>query len=153
MSDANEQMKHWLAELSRAHGNNFTLDEQDRCFLSSSNGVRLVIHAPRFNSQFYLSAQLQLLPTENKEAVFEQALTLNLFQQETRGAAISIDAIANALVLCYCREIEHTNYTDFYNIVNNIIDTAADIRSQLQTPTTANIPDGTFNRAEFRVQV
>ncbi len=130
MSHSQEQIKHWLTELGNMHGAVFQLDAEGNCELNSNNHT-LVISAPSQSDNFFITILLQDVPSNNKEAIFETILTLNLHQQHTRGATIAIDPISNMLVLCYCRETDSINFSEFSNITNNLLEISEDINQKI----------------------
>ncbi len=133
MSDERRKVENWLVSLGQDQNHVFSLDESDCCYLEGENGIQLTIQAPPTSSRFFINADLGDLPAENREELYHQALVSNLFQYDTRGAVIAIDPIANKFLLSYNRKLENTDFQDFHNIINNLLDTALSLKEHLNT--------------------
>ena len=140
MTQAREQVGHWLAELGRNQGHSFALDEEGQCFLQGEDEVQLALQVPAQSDHCFLSAPLAPLPERDGEAILLQALTLNLFQAETRGAAIAVDPSMGQFLLCYSLPVEGTTYPDFSNSLSNFAQLVAPLRAQLQAPEGSDPP-------------
>ena len=107
------------------------LDENGRCAIMGDGTFEMEIYAVPNDVCFYINITILPIPSNDRTSFFEQALTLNLFKQETLGAALAIDPEDNALVLSYSRELEWTTLATFANIIDNLLEAAAKIRDQL----------------------
>ncbi|WDE07177.1 type III secretion system chaperone [Thalassomonas viridans] len=132
MSMNQSPLNNWLSELSAGQGTQFKLDEQGRCFISANNNCNICIHGPAGSDSFYVNIELMTLTEENNEFLFRQALSLNLFQHETRNCALALDEKSSALMLCYAGQYKHTSFQDFTNVLNNMVDLSATLCEQLQ---------------------
>ncbi|WP_018694407.1 CesT family type III secretion system chaperone [Algicola sagamiensis] len=135
MSYADHQLQHWLTEFGQSFGTNFQLDDEGRCSLQANDDVILNLAIRNGDEGFTVNAVLYEVPTQHKVTTFEKALSLNLFQAETRGAAIAYDEQANSLMLNFTGEFARLNYQDFTNILNNLVDTTAKLRQNLEANT------------------
>ncbi|CAM2010564.1 CesT family type III secretion system chaperone [Acanthopleuribacter pedis] len=132
MSHGQEQVNHWLAQLGQTIGCGLALNEEGRCSLKAAGDVGIDIFCEPEDTQFYLSLPLFTLSGLNsREMVLQHALTMNMFQQDTGGASIALDADGEALLLCYTHPVEGTEYQTFYNILANMIESCMELKSQL----------------------
>lgn len=132
MTDHTTQLQAWLDELGGQLGATFTLDDQGRCFIKANDETNLCLFGLEGSDHFYINLELIEVPVTGAEMLFRCALSLNLFQQETRGATIAFDDQANTLMLSYSGSYESTTFQDFSNVLNNMIDLTASIQPQLQ---------------------
>ena len=128
MQSSFEQVNRWLAQLDQG---NLALDDEGRCSLIGDDRFEMDIYAIPGGDSFYINIKICPLPHRQRERFFEQALLLNLFQQETLGATLAIDPQDQSMMLCYCRECEHTTQTCFTNSIDNLLETAAKLHDQL----------------------
>ncbi|WDE02602.1 CesT family type III secretion system chaperone [Thalassomonas actiniarum] len=112
-----EQLSHWLKDLG-----DFQLNDEGNCFMVSENNVEVAILGPENADRFYINCFLIELNDAQRDAVFELALSLNSYQEKTRGATIALDQVNNRLNLCYRLEYQHCNYQEFVNILSNLIE-------------------------------
>ncbi|CAM2063838.1 Type III secretion system chaperone [Sulfidibacter corallicola] len=131
MSIQAQQINQWLNELSQGSAEPLTLDEDGRCTLVADD-VELVVSTTPTSDQFFINLSVVDLPESGQELFYRQALTFNLFQQDTRGASLAIDPQSNEMVLCYTHAIEGTELNHFNNIVQNLIETTKSLRTQLE---------------------
>lgn len=146
MSSECEQVSNWLQQLEGT-GGALALDENGRCAIMGDGTFEMEIYAVPNDACFYINITILPIPSDDRTGFFEQALTLNLFKQETLGAALAIDPKDNALVLSYSREIEATSLGTFANIIDNLLEAAAKIRDQLGEVTDA--PTATTDSVTF----
>ncbi|WDE02237.1 CesT family type III secretion system chaperone [Thalassomonas actiniarum] len=132
MTDQTTQLQAWLDEMGGQLGTSFTLDDQGRCFIQANEETNLCLFAIEGSDHFYINVELIEVPVTGAEMLFRCALSLNLFQQETRGATIAFDDQANTLMLCYSGSYESNTFQDFSNVLNNMIDLTASIQPQLK---------------------
>ena len=132
MTDQTTQLQAWLDEMGKQMGSTFTLDEQGRCFIQANDETNLCLFGMEGSDNFYINVELIDVPVTGAEMLFKCALSLNLFQQETRGATIAFDDQANTLMLCYSGSYESNTFQDFSNVLNNMIDLTASLQLQLQ---------------------
>ncbi len=132
MNHEQSQLHAWLAELGSRQGAQFQLDDQGRCSISANENTSIVLYGPAGNDIFYINVELLPLPEEGQEQLFRLALNLNLFQQETLGAAIALDEESTSLILCYSREYGDTSFQDFSNTLNNMVALSDTLRLQLE---------------------
>ncbi|WDE08645.1 type III secretion system chaperone [Thalassomonas viridans] len=132
MTEHTTHLQAWLNEMGRQQGTNFTLDEQGRCFIKANDETSLCLFGIAGSDHFYINVELIEVPVTAAENLFKCALSLNLFQQETRGATIAFDDQANMLMLCYSGSYESNSFQDFSNVLNNMIDLTASLKPQLQ---------------------
>ncbi len=130
MSTEIQQVSDWLQQLDGTGGALF-LDENGRCAIIGDGSFEVEIYAIPNDECFYVNVTILPVPSEKAADFFEQALVLNLFKQETMGAALAIDPQDRSLVLSFSREIEHTTLQTFANIIDNLLAAAAKIREQL----------------------
>ena len=132
MSHAQSQVNSWLAQLGAQSGASFSLNEQGCCLMTAANGVELELFATETSGRFFLSATLLKLPQGNHNAIYFKALSLNLFMQDTRGAAVALDDQAGELVLCYSHQIEGCEFTVFQNVIQNFVETTETMKGHLK---------------------
>ncbi|CAM2064135.1 CesT family type III secretion system chaperone [Sulfidibacter corallicola] len=132
MNETMNQINTWLSELGAESGATLTLDEHGCCPLVDADETEMEVHAVPTSDCFFLNAKILALPHTNREQVFYQALTLNLFQQETRGASVAIDPNDESLMLCFSKAVSETDATMFQNIVSNLFQTASHMRRELK---------------------
>lgn len=130
MSSEIQHVSNWLQQLDGTGGALF-LDENGRCAIIGDGSFEVEIYAIPNDECFYINITILPVPSDHTAAFFEQALVLNLFKQETMGAALAVDPQDRSLVLSFSREIEHTTLQTFANIIDNLLATAAKIREQL----------------------
>ncbi|GLS26751.1 CesT family type III secretion system chaperone [Marinibactrum halimedae] len=132
MNCAYEQIQFWLLELSSDSANPLTLDKDGNGYLADKEaGVKIMLSAPRNSDYFSVNIDLIQVMEKDKQQAFEKALTLNLYQYGTLGASIAFDPKGEILVLSYLREIGHTQFLDFQNILTNLVDLSKQLKLQL----------------------
>lgn len=132
MMQANEQVNQWLAELGEQTQADLTLDQNGRCSLSAGDDVDLDLFCAPAHDNFFLSLPLMSLADQNSRLLLmEHALNVNLFQQETNGAAIALDPESHDLLLCYAHPLDGTDFGAFYNILGNMIETGRALKNRL----------------------
>ena len=67
----------------------------------------------------------------NNNLLYRQALSLNLFQHETRGCTLALDEKSSTLMLCYSGKYQQTSFQDFTNVLNNMIELCGTLCEQL----------------------
>ena len=133
MTCAFEQVSHWLMDMSHNHPAPMKLDEEGICHLESESGTRIIIVATKSSEHFRVNIDLTPIPDSGweRETIFEASLTLNLYQHRTLGGAIAIDPVSQQVVLSFIREVELTDFNQFNNILQNLIQAAKDLRREL----------------------
>lgn len=140
----------WLQDIQPS----LSLNNQGKCFLQSESGCELFIAAVDDSGHFIVNCDIMKIPTKGRESLFQTALELNLYQNSTLGAAISIDKAGSILCLSLSRELIHTDSISFQNILQNMITTTQDIQQTLNAERQLsarhnNHPDHTHNNALF----
>ncbi|WDE08995.1 type III secretion system chaperone [Thalassomonas viridans] len=150
MAYEKHQLQYWLNELGSAFGAQFTLNDKGRCTLQVDNNTSLALLTDENNKAYSITCHLMDLQELNREQVFSQALSLNLNQIETSGAAIALDQKHNALMLCYTADVDRTEYQDFKNTLDNFVDKAEQLIQTLNVSpnttgtNTSAAPDALF---------
>ncbi|CAM2009687.1 CesT family type III secretion system chaperone [Acanthopleuribacter pedis] len=150
MTQANEQVKHWLAQLGAQIGVALSLDDEGLCSLTAGEDLTVDVICPPGDTCFYLNLTLlDLTGQSSREMVLQQALTMNLFQQETAGAAIALDPDAEALMLCFTQPVEGTQFSTFNNILTNLVTTGRQLKGQLEAASREQAAPQPSNAAAF----
>jgi len=139
--NSQQQVQQWLNEMGGGQGRAFRLGGDGSLALESSNGIVLVIQIPATGSSLHLNACLCPVPAGDREPFLYQALALNLFQHETRGAALAIDPNSNQLVLSWAKPVDEIEPSEFSNIVQNLLDTAAKLKKHLRAEPLESSPE------------
>ena len=132
MDFKDNQIQYWLDELGLECGESLTLDEKGSCILQAGDDISFLLSADKSNKAYALSAYLADLSTTKKEEMLTTALSFNLHQMKTQGAAIALDKEHNALYLCYTNLISDCSYQTFKNILDNVIDKAREIQQEFK---------------------
>ena len=136
MTTANhrEIINQWLEALNQETEQDFQLDDDGVCVIQYGTDLACVLEVPElFEDAFFLHAALRELPPENAEQVLYQAMTLNLFQSETRGGTLGLDAENGLIILGLAQPFQHTDESGFLGILWSFLETADNLRDQLNT--------------------
>lgn len=136
MTHAHTQLNAWLAEIHPA----LQLDDQGACVIAADNNRDLELFATPQGDRFFLSTAIMPLPADSNRGFFLKILAMNLFMQDTRGAALACDEQAGELVLCYSQTLADGDATQFRNVMENFAQTAKKINDQLAQMQTAATP-------------
>ena len=138
------QVNAWLRDLGNQYGMPLSLNEEGSCALIGDQDFELEIFAQDACDHFFINIKIMDLPHGNRADILYQAMTLNLFQQETLGGSLAVDPKNESLMYCYSREIEQTTFSCFANIVGNLLDTASKLRdglSQVEATSFEGVPE------------
>ena len=108
------------------------LSEDGVCGLFLEDGLECVIEVGPDDGPLFLYAQLVPVPAQDREALFEEALSLNLFGLETGAASIAYDRDTAALMLCYQCPIAEFAPEQVAGLIVAFIERADQLRSRLQ---------------------
>lgn len=128
---AANQLQYWLKEFGSLYGKGFSLDEDGTCVLQANDKVTIYLYSDPTGEHYWINVKVMDIPVQNREALFYQALQLNLFQHETRGASLSIDDMANAIFLSLSGRCSDISYGDFKNCLNNLVVAVEDVQHLL----------------------
>ncbi|WDD96595.1 CesT family type III secretion system chaperone [Thalassomonas actiniarum] len=133
MSYENHQLQHWLNELGTEFDTQFTLTNEGSCMLQAGKKTSFALFADELNEGYSISCHLLDLPDQEREQLLSHALSLNMYQLETKGAAIALDETVGALFLCFTETFDKREYQDFKNILDNFIDKAEQLKKELKS--------------------
>lgn len=135
-------LNQWLKDFSALKGQDFALNNQGHCLLKADNDISLQLFADDEGQCCWLNVDLVKLE-QLDVVILAKALSMNLFQKQTRGAVIALDETLNRLFLSHRILVKGHDTTDFINIINNLVSTSLKIREQLSPclPLSEGVPD------------
>lgn len=136
MTHAHSQLNAWLADIHPA----LQLDDHGACVIAADGDRDLELFATPQGDRYFLSTAIMPLPADTNRGFFLKILAMNLFMQDTRGAALACDEQAGELVLCYSQTLEDGSASQFRNVMENFAQTAKKINGQLAQMQTAAAP-------------
>ncbi len=110
----------------------FVLDKDESCIIEHDSGVQFSVHVPEGVEFVTFYAPLTEVPIENPAQILRRALTLNLFQNQTRGGSIAYDPSNGWLVLSLSVDGEALDEVKFTNSMSNVVDVAQELRRSLK---------------------
>ena len=135
MFDSNK-VNQWLNEFGAAKGKNFALNEQGCCVLETDKDIQVQVFGDAQEMFCWFSLSVLTIEDDVSNAHLLQALSLNLYFNRTRDAAIAYDEQLKSLVLNYKMAIQDKDITDFINVLYNLVDTALKLKAELGEPKT-----------------
>jgi hypothetical protein len=126
-----EKVNSWLKDLNEQKGENFSLDEENKCKIFYKDGIVCTLEVLESSDSFYLYSPLQVVPDDSK-AIMRRALEANLFQVATAGSVIAIDNNSNCFVLSFMAKISNSSSETFINQLCVFLTTSHAVRSMLQ---------------------
>jgi hypothetical protein len=148
----------WLRELAGKLGaENFSLDENGSCTFEFDGRFQVGIEAPEESEIVHLYAVIAAVPADETERAMlcERLLKLNLFGEETGGAAFAIHEATNNVLLCFNVTVEECDAQVFENRIGNFIEVADRWHAEFGTALTSSdgasgetpdLSDGAFIR-------
>jgi hypothetical protein len=122
----------FLAEIGSAVGKNIRLNENGISAFTYDH-LTFVIEVPENVSSFFIYTTLMALTQCNHaENAMKKILQLNYLQQETRGGCIALDPMNDDIIFSYSDRVNEINGTEFRNILENFIDTALNLSTDIQ---------------------
>jgi hypothetical protein len=131
MACAYTQMNQWLTELNSIHRATMGLNAEGYCCMMSESGVEITLLAERGAIHFRVVIDIIPVPHYDQAQFFQKCLSLNFDQGLTGGASIAADTQTHAIVLSYIREVERTTFTEFNNLLQNLLTTASRFKTEL----------------------
>ena len=129
----------FLAEIGSAVGKNIRLNENGISAFTYDH-LTFVIEVPENVSSFFLYTTLMaLMQCNNAEGAMKKILQLNYLQQETRGGCIALDPMNDDIIFSYSDRVNEINGTEFRNILENFIDTALNLSTEIRKAGTENV--------------
>lgn len=122
----------FLAEIGSAVGKNIRLNENGISAFTYDH-LTFVIEVPENVSSFFIyTTVMALTQCNNAESAMKKILQLNYLQQETRGGCIALDPMNDDIIFSYSDRVTEINGTEFRNILENFIDTALNLSTDIQ---------------------
>jgi len=122
----------FLAEIGSAVGKNIRLNENGISAFTYDH-LTFVIEVPENVSSFFIYTTLMALTQcDSAESAMKKILQLNYLQQETRGGCIALDPMNDDIIFSYSDRVNEINGTEFRNILENFIDTALNLSTDIQ---------------------
>lgn len=122
----------FLAEIGSAVGKNIRLNENGISAFTYDH-LTFVIEVPENVSSFFIyTTVMALTQCNNAESAMKKILQLNYLQQETRGGCIALDPMNDDIIFSYSDRVNEINGTEFRNILENFIDTALNLSTDIQ---------------------
>ncbi|MEJ2668718.1 MAG: CesT family type III secretion system chaperone [Gammaproteobacteria bacterium] len=122
----------FLAEIGSAVGKNIRLNENGISAFTYDH-LTFVIEVPENVSSFFLYTMLMALTQCNDAgSAMKKILQLNYLQQETRGGCIALDPMNDDIIFSYSDRVNEINGTEFRNILENFIDTALNLSTEIR---------------------
>jgi hypothetical protein len=118
---AYQQISHWLAETGASLGVEFNLSDDGYCRIISEDDIVLTLVAEHSAEMFRIFIDIMPMPHDGHLQVYEALLVMNLDQGYTGGASMALDIPSSMIVLSYIREIEDTTFTQFSNLIQNLL--------------------------------
>lgn len=124
----------WLEDMGKGLGHEIRLNEEGRCSIEFEDNVNIVFDSDEDSPVFYLSSPLMEIPADQDLALMllANALSLNLFMIETRGATIAVAEDIGQVMICFMQEKESCDEKRFSAIIEGFYETARNIRQRLQ---------------------
>ena len=129
-----DRVDSFLKELGKSTGLDLFLDHNGKCALRYGGVINCTIEVSEEREELNLSASvadLMYVEKELQSVFFEEMLTWNLLCRKTRGATLAIDRRGRQIVLCFVYSIDSLDDTGFENILGNFLDTAKEIKVQI----------------------
>jgi hypothetical protein len=118
---AYQQISHWLAETGTSLGVEFNLSDDGYCRMISEDDIVLTIVAEHSAEMFRIFIDIMPMPLDGHLQVYEALLVMNLDQGYTGGASMALDIPSSMIVLSYIRQVEDTTFTQFSNLIQNLL--------------------------------
>lgn len=131
MGCAHEQMGHWLAEMGVSLGVKIQLSDDGYCRMKSEDETVITLVAEPATEVFRIFLDILPMPLENHIQIYEYCLKINLDQGYTGGASIGVDLPSYSLVLSYINQADNLTFTQFYNILQNLMGVVKKIKIDL----------------------
>jgi len=122
----------FLAEIGSAVGKNIRLNENGISAFTYDH-LTFVIEVPENVSSFFIyTTVMALTQCDDAPSAMKKILYLNYLQQETRGGCIALDPMNDDIIFSYSDRVNEINGTEFRNILENFIDTALNLSTEIQ---------------------
>jgi hypothetical protein len=126
----------WLNNL---FGLQFT---EGRCAFVYDERIELSIEVFEDERSIYLYAPVATIPAENKEAFYEELLSLNNPGGELRGACLSLDKSKQSVLLWYAQPLDNLDIEGFQNMLGSFLDMADRLWNRFDTGRKTERPSG-----------
>ena len=120
-----------LADLSKDVGEALALDADGACLLQRDDGQEVVVTACDVAEAAIFFAPLCAAVADDRAGLFAMLLEKNLYDDETRGAAIGYDSHSNLLSLRHREPIATLNADGLRSIIHNMLETAATLNERI----------------------
>lgn len=127
-----ETVHGWLQEID----DQFGLDENGSSTFEYANQLKVGIEVSD-NGIAHLYAIITSIPEEDAERakLYERLLKLNVFGDQTDGAAFAIHEVTNTILLCYNVAVENCDAQLFENMLGNFVQVASRWHTELSSTT------------------
>jgi hypothetical protein len=95
------------------------------------DGLVLNLESDADTGQLQIYSDLGPLPSKNRENFFLMLLEGNIFQAETHGATLAVDAVQQQVVLCRALTPDDLSLQSFSNIIEAFVNAVAQWRAKL----------------------
>lgn len=127
-----ETVDQWLRQMSSDWETPVGLDQEGACSISAGNGFSLELYVVPSSGMCHMGIYLLDVPPAAREGFFAMLLHMNIHQQETQGATLAVDPIREGVLLCYMQAVATLTAEYFYNLVQNLIATAATLKTHIE---------------------
>ncbi|MEM8547857.1 MAG: CesT family type III secretion system chaperone [Pseudomonadota bacterium] len=140
---ARDLINHYLAELGRAYDAEIALDREGNCVIEDDAGNECLLSVIDSGCHFLLTSELTRLDSTSEHALLRRALILNGDLDTTGGACVSYVEDRKVFIVHRVNSVRGLSFENFRGLVEDFLDTVADIEERLgedPTPATAHLP-------------
>lgn len=131
MSDqSRDKVAGWLDDISAATGNTIALNDSGVAAFNYED-LTFVIEVPSQSSIFFFYVVMARPAAYQRLVVYSTAMALNYLQQDTKGGCIGVDSATDELIFSYRDRLDNLGYNEFYNSLENFIDTALTVNRKV----------------------
>ena len=144
MEHYTDKVNQWLSQIGEEVIGGLYLDPEGNCSFTTEEGLDMDLDLLPDGDSLYVNIPLIPVPQDFPERILEFALTLNLFQEDMKGGAISLDPQSGELVYGNAIELENQDFESFDHLLTEFGRIANQLNMQLQLHALdeAPAPDG-----------
>lgn len=124
-------MNGWLRDCNQTLGFDLRLNDEGVCAIQCQDMV-CVIEKPVGSDLFHIYTSVcQLVGSPQDIHILRYALEMNMFNLRTRGGSLGMMKNDNQIFYCFSEAVEQCDSVEFINILYNFIETALDIKKDI----------------------
>ncbi|CAM2063992.1 Type III secretion system chaperone [Sulfidibacter corallicola] len=132
MQHYTDKVNQWLSQIGEEVIGGLYLDPEGNCSFTTEDDLDLDLDLLPDGDSLYVSIPLIPASGEFPERMLEFALTLNLFQDDMKGGAISLDPQSGELQYGNAIELENQDFESFDTLLTEFGRIANQLKMQLQ---------------------